>query len=123
MARTTTRHSSTGSRRDFKGMERVRLRATRMFERGTSHAKVAHRLGTSRHNAHRWHRKWQQGGRAALPSTWRAGRRPRLDSRALYAKDYYRSSPNEVTSRSMVDRLRCKDFAYAVVVTPFDEPL
>jgi hypothetical protein len=35
----------------------------------------------------------------------------------------YRTSPNEVTSRSMVDALRRKDFAYGVVVTPFDEAL
>ena len=35
----------------------------------------------------------------------------------------YRASPKEVTSRSMVDSLRRKDFAYGVVVTPFDEAL
>jgi hypothetical protein len=35
----------------------------------------------------------------------------------------YRASLNEVTSRSMVDPLRRKDFACGVVVTPFDEVL
>jgi hypothetical protein len=35
----------------------------------------------------------------------------------------YRASPNEVTSRSMVDPLRHNDFIYGVDVTPFDEPL
>jgi hypothetical protein len=35
----------------------------------------------------------------------------------------YRASPNEVTSRSMVDPLRRNDFIYGVVVTPFDEAL
>jgi signal peptidase I len=35
----------------------------------------------------------------------------------------YRISPNEVTSRSMVDSLRRKDFVYGAVVTPFDEAL
>ena len=74
-------HSSTGQRRDFNQMERVRLRAARMFEQGTSQAEVAHRLHTSRQNAHRWHRRWQQGGRAALRAAGRAGRRPKLDSR------------------------------------------
>ena len=63
-------------------MERVRLRAARMFEQGTSQAEVAHRLHTSRQNAHRWHRRWQQGGRAALRAAGRAGRRPKLDPRA-----------------------------------------
>ena len=61
---TTAPHPSTGDRRDFKAMERVRLRAARMFEQGTSQAEVAHRLGTSRQNAHRWHR---HGSRAAAP--------------------------------------------------------
>jgi Homeodomain-like domain len=60
---TTAAHSAASSRRDFKGMERVRLRAARMYEQGTSQAEVAHRLGTSRHNAHRWYRKWRHGGR------------------------------------------------------------
>jgi transposase len=81
MATTTARHPCIGNRRDFKGMERVRLRAARMFEHGTSQAEVAHRLGTSRQNVHRWYRKWQQGGRAALRAAGRAGRRPKLDSR------------------------------------------
>jgi transposase len=81
-ATTTTRLPSTGQRRDFKGMERIRLRAARMFEHGTSQAEVAHRLHTSRQNAHRWHRQWQQGGRAALRAAGRAGRRPKLDARA-----------------------------------------
>lgn len=44
-------------------MERVHLRAARMYEQGTSHAEVAHRLGTSRQNVHRWYRKWRHGGR------------------------------------------------------------
>jgi hypothetical protein len=35
----------------------------------------------------------------------------------------YRASPNEATSRSMVDPLRRNDFIYGVVVTPFDEVL
>jgi transposase len=79
---TTAPHPSTGNRRDFKAMERVRLRAARMFEQGTSQTEVAHRPGTSRQNAHRWHRRWQQGGRAALRAAGRAGRRPQLNNRA-----------------------------------------
>jgi len=73
---TTAPHPSTGDRRDFKAMERVRLRAARMFEQGTSQAEVAHRLGTSRQNAHRWHRRWQQGGRAALRAAGREAAGP-----------------------------------------------
>jgi transposase len=82
MATARAARPSTGNRRDFKQMERVRLRAARMFEQGTSQAEVAHRLGTSRQNAHRWYRRWQHGGRAALRAAGRAGRRPKLDTRA-----------------------------------------
>jgi hypothetical protein len=39
------------------------------------------------------------------------------------ARSRYRASPNEVTSRSMVDPLRRNDFIYGVAVTPFDEAL
>ena len=73
MATTTAARPPTGQRRDFKGMERLRLRAARMFEHGASQAEVAHRLDTSRQNAHRWYRKWQQGGRDALRAAGRAG--------------------------------------------------
>ena len=79
MATARAAHPSAGNRRDFNEMERVRLRAARLFEQGTSQAEVAHRLGTSRQNAHRWHRRWQQGGRAALRAAGRAGRKPRLN--------------------------------------------
>jgi transposase len=82
MATAGAARPSSGNRRDFKQMERVRLRAARRFEQGTSQAEVAHRLGTSRQNAHRWYRRWQQGGRAALRAAGRAGRRPKLDPRA-----------------------------------------
>jgi transposase len=82
MATTTAHHPPSGQHRDFKGMERLRLRAARMFEQGTSQAEVANQLGTSRQNAHRWYRKWQQGGRDALRAAGRAGRRPKLDARA-----------------------------------------
>jgi transposase-like protein len=76
---TTPPRPPIGQRRDFQAMERIRLRAARMFEHGTSQAEVARRLGTSRQNAHRWYRKWQHGGRAALRA---AGRTPKLDARA-----------------------------------------
>ena len=51
MATTTAHHPPSGQHRDFKGMERLRLRAARMFEQGTSQAEVANQLGTSRQNA------------------------------------------------------------------------
>jgi hypothetical protein len=47
----------------------------------------------------------------------------RGDGRQDGIGERYRTSPNEVTSRSMVDPFRRKDFACDVVVTPFDEVL
>ncbi len=79
---TTPPRPPIGQRRDFQGMERTRLRAARMFEHGTSQAEIARRLHTYRLNAHRWYRKWQRGGRAALRAAGRAGRMPKLDTRA-----------------------------------------
>jgi transposase len=72
--------AAAGARRDFQAMERVRLRAARMFEQGTSQAEVVRRLGTSRQNVSRWHARWRQGGRAALRAAGRAGRRPKLSA-------------------------------------------
>jgi transposase len=82
MATTTAHHPSASQHRDFKRMERLRLGAARMFEQGTSQAEVAHRLGTSRQNTHRWHHQWRHSGRAALRAAGRAGRKPKLDARA-----------------------------------------
>jgi len=77
---TAAHYPPTSELRDFKGMERLRLRAASMFEQGTSQAEVAHRLGTSRQNTHRWYHAWQHGGRAALRSTG-PGRKPKLTAR------------------------------------------
>jgi transposase len=54
---------------------RPHVRARRLPSRGR------HRLDTSRQNAHRWYRRWQQGGRDALRAAGRAGRKPKLDPR------------------------------------------
>ena len=80
MATTTPHHPPSSQHRDFKGMERLRLRAARMFEQGTSQAEVANRLHTSRQNTHRWYHAWQHGGRAALRSTG-PGRKAKLTAR------------------------------------------
>ena len=83
MATTTPPHPLGGQRRDFKAMERLRLRAARRFEHGTSQAEVANRLGTSRQNTHRWYHAWQHGGRDALRAAGRAGRRPNSTSASV----------------------------------------
>lgn len=67
-----------GVRRDFAALERRRMQASQLFERGLSKAEVARRLQVSNESAGRWHRAWQHGGKAALKHPGRAGRKPRL---------------------------------------------
>jgi transposase len=71
------------ARRDFKAMERRRLRAARMFEGDATQADVVHRLGVSRTTASRWWQAWQAEGRAGLRAAGRAGRKPRLSAGEL----------------------------------------
>ena len=59
-------------------MERRRFRAARLFEAGQSAPDVARRLGAARQVVHRWMVAWRQGGRKALASRGRAGRKSRL---------------------------------------------
>src|SRR2546427_6229895 len=68
---------------DLASLERRRLRAARMFDRGSSQAEVVRALGVSRQSASRWHRVWAEGGAAALASSGKRGRSARLSSAQL----------------------------------------
>src|SRR5207245_7416314 len=71
-------------RRDFQGMEVRRQRAARLFATGTNtQGAIARRLGVSRQSVMRWFHAWRRGGRAALRSAGRAGRKPKLGPGAL----------------------------------------
>lgn len=70
-------------RRDRAAMEAVRMAAAELFEQDFSQAEVARLLETSAQNAHRWHRKWQHGGREALVSAGPPGRTPKIDDDQL----------------------------------------
>jgi transposase len=61
-------------------MEKRRLRAAAMFEKGSYPAEVAKSLKVSRESAGRWHEAWKTDGRKALASKGSAGRKPRLTS-------------------------------------------
>ena len=71
------------ARRDFGGLERRRMRAVRLFERGETQSAVAQRLDVSRTTAMRWARAWDQQGRDGLRAAGRAGRKPRLSEEQL----------------------------------------
>lgn len=74
-----------GVKRDFVALEKRRLQAARLFEKGCSQAEVARQTGVSRESARRWHRDWQRRGKQGLKKAGRAGRKPRLNPEELTA--------------------------------------
>jgi transposase len=64
-------------------MERRRMRAADLFQRGVSAAEIARRLGVTHQIVCQWRKPWRQGGRAALRAAGRAGRRPKLTAAQL----------------------------------------
>ena len=67
-----------GTRRDFAGLEKRRLKAARLFAKGRSRAEVAHTLGVSWPAVNNWHEVWQREGEPGLEAVGRAGRKPKL---------------------------------------------
>lgn len=61
-------------------MERRRLKAARLFEKGVSAPEVARRLGVARQVGYRWKDAWQKDGVAALASKGQTGPKPKLDA-------------------------------------------
>ena len=72
-----------GVRRDFKALERRRMQAARLLEKGYSEAEVARRVGVHRQSVNRWAKELAAGGRTALRRAGRAGRKPRLTAADL----------------------------------------
>jgi transposase len=64
-------------------MERRRLGAVHLFDRGATQADVAPTLGVSRQSVHTWYWRWRAGGPQALRAAGRAGRKPRLTAAQL----------------------------------------
>jgi transposase len=67
-----------GVKRDFRALERRRLRAARLLQQGCSAAEVARKVGVHRQSVSRWVQRLAAGGREALRKAARAGRKPRL---------------------------------------------
>ncbi len=65
-------------KRDHHAMEKLRLRAATMFERGLPAPQVARRCQVARQVAYRWQDAWMAGGKAALASKGPAGPKSRL---------------------------------------------
>jgi transposase len=59
-------------------MEKRRMKAIRLFEKKIVPAEVARRLGVHRQSATRWRKEWLAGGREALESRGKLGRKREL---------------------------------------------
>jgi transposase len=67
-----------GVERDFDELERRRLKAAELFDRGLSQSEVSRRLEVHRQSVSRWYQVWSEEGTRALRKAGRAGRKPRL---------------------------------------------
>ena len=85
-----------GQKRDFNALQRRRLKAATLFDKGRSPAEVARQFGVSCQSASRWHKAWEQGGQSALKKTPKAGRPPRLKPAEVTAlKRALKAGPGE----------------------------
>jgi len=69
-----------GVTREFDQLERRRLKAAKLFDKGRSQAEVSRRLQVHRQSVSRWYQRWAEQGTQALKKAGRAGRKPRLQS-------------------------------------------
>ncbi|MBN1440271.1 MAG: IS630 family transposase [Anaerolineales bacterium] len=72
-----------GQPRDFQEMERVRIRAIRLLQKGMRQSEVARKLGVTKQAVFRWKSIWENGGLNALRFPGRAGRKPELEPEQL----------------------------------------
>lgn len=72
-----------GQKRDFDALQRRRLKAAALFNKGLPPAEVARHFGVSCQSASRWHKAWEKGGKSALKKKPKAGRPPRLKPQDL----------------------------------------
>ena len=85
-----------GQKRDFDGLQRRRLKAAGLFDKGLAPAEVARRCEVTCQSASRWHKAWEHGGKPALKKTPKAGRPPRLQPQDLAAlKRDLKAGPSE----------------------------
>lgn len=85
-----------GQKRDFNALQRRRLKAATLFDKGLAPAEVARQLGVACQSASRWHKAWAKGGKSALKKTPKAGRPRRLKPQNLPAlKRALKAGPGE----------------------------
>ena len=86
-AKTTRVRKPVRSRRlrEFATMERRRMQAADLFERDVKPAEIARQVGVSHQIVSDWRKAWRRGGRDALRSAGRAGRKPKLSDEQVVA--------------------------------------
>jgi transposase len=72
-----------GVKRDFDALEKRRLHAAALLEKGIHEAEVARRVGVHRQSVNRWRRTLEESDRTALRKAGRAGRKPLVSERDL----------------------------------------
>jgi len=72
-----------GVKRDFESLEKRRMQAARLLEKGYIESEVARRVGVHRQSVNRWAKQLAENGRSALKKAGRAGRKPRLTEEQL----------------------------------------
>jgi transposase len=88
-------------RRDFVGLERRRMRAARLLEKGYSEAEVARRVGVQRQSVNRWAKTLRAAGPLGLRRAGRAGRRPKLGPADLARiEEYLKQGPEQFGYRT-----------------------
>lgn len=71
-------HLSISSQKKLKQLERRRLKASKLFEKGVYDAEVARRCQVSRVAAHNWRRIWKKSGKKGLKAAASLGRKSKL---------------------------------------------
>jgi transposase len=72
-----------GVKRDFESLEKRRMQAARLLEKGYIEAEVARRVGVHRQSVNRWAKQLAENGKLALKKAGRSGRKPRLSEEQL----------------------------------------
>jgi transposase len=78
-------NKSKSVRRDFELLEKRRLQAARLLEKGFPQAEVARRVGVHRQSVSRWAATLENEGVKGLKKAGRSGRKPGLDAERLAA--------------------------------------
>jgi len=92
-----------GVKRDFDGLERRRLEAIQLLDKGLNQSEVARRLKVSHQTVSRWQKAATVGGPAALRKAGRAGRKPELTAgQRVQLVEFLKQGPERLGYRTQL---------------------